>query len=231
VSQAVTVARLATHELWMTFRLLLVLIVSVGAGAVVSLLPAPLTETLLRLSAGVGVAIAVAAAVAAWSMAEERLSGRTGWLVTRSVARSTYLVGWYTALLLVSLFGLAGGALLGWLAIPRGFVEIDAEYLAAVVAVAATLALALSVGLLAGTLLRPRAAMIVTLALCAIAAVTILMLPAEAAWLPGGAVAVLSRIVAPEATMADALRSGGIGLALTAVVLVVSRIALERTDL
>ncbi len=32
MSQASTVARLATRELWMTFRLLLVLIVSVGAG-------------------------------------------------------------------------------------------------------------------------------------------------------------------------------------------------------
>ena len=129
----------------MTFRLLLVLIVSVGAGAVIGLLPARLPETMTRLAAGLGLAIAVAAAVAAWSLAEERVSGRAGWLVTRSVARSTYLAGWYFALVLVPAIGLAVGALLGWLAIPGGAATVPpGEYLAVILAVATTLGAAVA---------------------------------------------------------------------------------------
>ena len=232
MSQAITVVWLATRELWMTFRLLLVLIVSVGAGAVVGLVPAPLPEAMTRLAAGFGLAIVVAAAVAAWSLAEGRLSGRAGWLITRSVARATYLFGWYGALLLVGGGGLAGGALLGWLSIPPGSVAIDAaEYGAAIAGVAATYGLALAVGLLAGSLLRPRAAMIVTIALCAVATLLVILLPGAAAWLPGEALVALARAADAEAVVDEALRAAGIGLALAAAVLVGCRVALERTDL
>lgn len=232
MSQAITVARLATRELWMTFRLLLVLLMSVGAGAVVGLFPAPLTETTTRLAAGLAVAIVVAAAVAAWSLAEERLSGRTAWLVSRSVARATYLLGWYGALVLVAGAGLAAGAVLGWLAVPGGSVAVDAgEYLAAIAATAATLGLALAAGLLAGAMFRPRGAMIVTLALCAVAGIVVLLLPGAAGWLPGGALMLLARVAAPEPILADAVRSAGIGLALAAALLVGCRMALERIDL
>ncbi len=230
MSQATTVARLATRELWMTFRLLLVLLVAIGAGAVVGLLPAPLPEAMARLAAGLGLAIVVAAAVAAWSMAEERLSGRAGWLVTRAVARSTYLVGWYGALVVVGAAGLAGGAVLGWLAIPAGSVEV-AEYLAVIAAAAAALGLAIAVGLLAGALLRPRPAMTVTIAACVIAAIVVVTLPTAAVWLPGGALMLLARAAEPEPIVADALRAAGIGLALAAGVLIGCRVALERTDL
>jgi len=232
VSQATTVARLATRELWMTFRLLLVLIVSVGAGAVVGLLPARLPETMARLAAGLGLAIAVAAAVAAWSLAEERVSGRAGWLVTRSVARSTYLAGWYFALVLVPAIGLAAGALLGWLAIPGGAVTVAAlEYLSVFLAVATTLGATVALGLLAGALLRPPAAMIVTLVICAGAAAGAILAQEPAAWLPGGPLLLLARVAGSDPVTADALRAAGIGLALTAAVLVACRIALERTDL
>lgn len=232
MSQAITVARFATRELWMTFRLLLVLLVSVGAGAVVGLVPAPLPETMSRLAAGFGLAVVVAAAVAAWSLAEERLSGRAGWLITRSVPRATYLVGWYGALLLISGGGMAAGAVLGWLAIPVGSLVTDAtEYVAAVAGVAATLALALAVGLLAGAVLQPRAAATVTIALGVAAAVGTVQLPAVAPWLPGGALAAMARVADSEPVMDDALRAGGICLALAAAVLVACRVALERTDL
>jgi len=216
----------------MTFRLLLVLIVSVGAGAVIGLLPARLPETMTRLAAGLGLAIAVAAAVAAWSLAEERVSGRAGWLVTRSVARPTYLAGWYFALVLVPAIGLAAGALLGWLAIPAGAVTVPPlEYLSVFLAVATTLAATVALGLLAGALVRPRAAMIVTLLVCAGAAGLTVAAQEPAAWLPGGALLLLARVAGSDPVMADALRAAGIGLALTAVVLVASRLALERADL
>lgn len=232
MSQAITVARLATRELWMTFRLLLVLLASVGAGAVVGLLPAPLPEAMTRLTAGFGLALVVAAAVAAWSLAEERLSGRTGWLITRSVARATYLFGWYAALLLVAVGGLAAGALLGWLSIPPGSEVIDAtEYVAAIAGVAATYGLALAVGLLAGALLRPRGAMVVAFVLCAVGALLVILLPNVAAWLPGGALVALARAAEAEPVADEALRAAGIGLALAAAVLVGCRVAFERTDL
>jgi hypothetical protein len=232
VSQAITVARLATRELWMTYRLLLMLLASIGAGAIVSLLPAPLPEAIARLAVGFGLAIAVAAAVAAWSLAEERLSGRAGWLITRSVARATYLFGWYGALLLVAVGGLTGGALLGWLSVPPASVGVDAtEFVAAIFGVAATFALGLAVGLMAGALLRPRGAMIVTFSLCAAATLVVVLAPDAATWVPGGALLALARVAEAEPVVEVALRAAGIGLALAAAALVGCRVALERTDL
>jgi hypothetical protein len=232
VTQARTVAWLAARELWMTFRLLLVLIVSVGAGAVVGLLPAPVPQTMARLAAGLALAITVAAAVAAWSLAEERVSGRAGWLITRSVARATYLSGWYGALVLGPLAGLAAGATLGWLAIPRGSVSVLAdEYVAAIVAVATTLLAAVALGLLAGAVLRPRGAMIVAVAACAVAAGVAVMLPSAAPWLPGGQLVLLAGTAGPDSVMGDALRAAGFGLALSAALFVACRLALERADL
>ena len=230
--QAGTVARLATRELWMTFRLLLVLIVSVGAGVVVSVLPAPVTEAMLRLAIGLGAAIIVGAAVAAWSIAEERLAGRAGWLVTRSVARPTYLAGWYVAVLLAAVVGLAAGALLGWLAIPAGSVAVDPlEYVVVIAAVAATLAAAIAIGLLAGALLRPTAAMAVAVLACAVLAVVVASAPIDASWLPGGALTLLPRTAGSEPVVDEAIRAAGIALASAAALLVACRVAFERSDL
>jgi hypothetical protein len=231
VSQAVTVARLATRELWMTFRLLLVLIVAVGAGAVVGLLPAPPVETMARLAAGLGVAITVAAAIAAWSLAEERVSGRAGWLITRSVARGTYLAGWFTALVLVAAVGIIAGAVLGWLSVSSTASVNAGDYVVVIVAVAATLLVAVAAGLLAGALLRPRAAMVAIVSACAAAAAAAVLAPDVAQWLPGGALVLLGDVAGPEPIVADALRAAGISLALAAVVLAICRVAFERADL
>jgi hypothetical protein len=231
VSQASTVARLATRELWMTFRLLLVLIVAVGAGAVVGLLPTTPAQALARLAAGLGAAIGVAAAVAAWSLSEERVSGRAGWLVTRSVGRGTYLVGWFGALALIAATGLVAGAVLGWLSVASTAAVDATEYASAIVAVAATLVVAVAAGLLAGTLLRPPAAMIVTVVVCAAVAAAVVFVPDLARWLPGGGLALLAGVAGPDASAADALRAAGIGLGIAAVALVIGRLAFERADL
>ena len=231
MSQAGTVARLAARELWMTFRLLLVLIASVGAGVVVSVLPAPLSEAMLRLAVGLGAAIVVAAAVAAWSIAEERHAGRAGWLVTRSVARPTYLAGWYVAVLLIAVAGLAAAALLGWLAVPGGAATDVTEYVVVVAAVAATLAAAIAVGVLAGALLGAPAATVVAILVCAAAGIAVLVVPIDAAWLPGGALALLPRAAGPEPVVADAVRAAGLALATAAALLVACRVAFDRSDL
>ena len=152
--------------------------------------------------------------------------------MTRSVSRPTYLAGWYVALVLVPAIGLAVGALLGWLAIPEGAATVSPiEYLAVILAIATTLGAAVAIGLLAGSILRPPAAMIVTLLVCAGAAALTLGVQEPAAWLPGGALLLLARVAGSDPVTADALRAAGIGLALTAVVLVACRLALERTDL
>jgi hypothetical protein len=229
VSQPVTVAWLATRELWMTFRLLLVLLVAIGPGAVVGVLPTRVPDAMARLAAGLGAAIVVSAAVAAWSVAEERLSGRAGWLITRSVGRATYIAGWYGALATIGVVGLAGGAVLGWLAIPQGAVELDA-YRAALLAMAATLLAATAAGVLAGTLLRPAAALIVIVTACALAAAAVIVVPASH-WIPGGAALLVARASEPTPLIGDALRAAGVALAVTAAALVASRIAIDRTDL
>ena len=89
MSQAATVTRLALREMWITFRLLLALVAFIGAGAIVALLPAAPSVALERLALGFGIATAVTSGIAAWSVADERSSGRAGWLVARSVTRAT----------------------------------------------------------------------------------------------------------------------------------------------
>ncbi|HET8776395.1 MAG TPA: hypothetical protein VFN76_01930, partial [Candidatus Limnocylindria bacterium] len=94
-------ARLAWRELWITFRMLIVLAAFVAVGALVVLVPASPAEMLERAAIGLGVATVVASAITAWSVANERVSGRTGWLVTRSVSRATYVLGWFGALVTI----------------------------------------------------------------------------------------------------------------------------------
>jgi hypothetical protein len=232
VSQAGTVAWLALRELWMSFRLLVVLVAHVGAGAVVGLLPAAPAETLARLAAGLGLAAAVTAAITAWTMADERLSGRTGWLVTRAVSRGTYLAGWFGALALVTMVGVAAAGVLGWLALGGGGHRVDpSAFVATMVAVAATSAAAAALGILCGCLLRAPAAVLAAVAACVVAGGAAWLATASAPWLPGGAVLLLSSMAGPEPAFPDALRAAGIGLALSSALLITARVALERADL
>jgi hypothetical protein len=232
VSQVGAVAWLALRELWMSFRLLVVLVVTVGEGAVVVLLPASPAVTVGRLAVGLGLATVVTAAVAAWSMADERLAGRAGWLVTRSVPRGSYLAGWFAALALVAGVGIAAAGILGWLAIGDATLGGDApDFAATIVAVAATAAAAGALGLLCGSLLRPAGAILAAVTACFVAGAVAWLASAAAPWLPGGAHLLLARVAVPEPVLPDALRAAGIGLALSAALLVAARLALERTDL
>jgi hypothetical protein len=232
MSQAGTVAWLALRELWMTFRLLIVLIAHVGAGAVVGLLPAPRSVALERLAIGLAVAAVVTAAIAAWSLADERRHGRAAWLVTRSVARGTYLAGWFSAVALVAAIGASAAGVLGWLAVGGATQGIHPfAFPAAMGAIIVTSAAAAALGLLCGSLLRPRVAIGAAVAACAAIGAVALLTSASAAWLPGGAHVLLARLAGPEPVLADALRAAGIGLGLCSLLLVAARAALERTDL
>ena len=105
------------------------------------------------------------------------------------------------------------------------------ELLAVVLGLAKAVAASVAVWPLAVALVRPRAAMILTLLICAGAAAGAILAQEPAAWLPGGSLLLLARVAGSDSVTADALQAAGIGLALTAVLLAACRIALERSDL
>jgi hypothetical protein len=229
VSQAGVVTRLATSELWITFRMLAILVAFVGPGALTALLPAPPAVSLERLAIGLGAATVLSAALAAWSVADERVSGRTGWLVTRSVPRGTYVVGWFLALTTIALFGVAAAGFLGWLATGSGsFGAETAELAAAVAAVGTAVAAAHAIGIVAGLVARPVVASIVAALICIAVGAAAILAPEVAALLPH---TVLAEVVAPSTDVSVALRSAGIGLSVSAVLLFAARLAIERADL
>lgn len=227
-----TVAWLAVRELWITFRLLLLLTAFVGPGVLVALLPAPPAVSLARLGLGLGIASGLAACVAAWSVADERRHGRTGWLVARSVARGTYLAGWFAALAGVALLGVAAAGVLGWLAVAGVPVGVDPATLAlALSAVAGTCVAAIALGMLAGAVLPGLAAAGLVAAVCVAAGVTVWLAAGRMALLPGAAFSLLGRVAAPDADPSAALSAAGTGLSLAAVLLVAARVALEQAEL
>lgn len=228
MSQTGVVAWLAVRELWISFRLLALLAAYIGVGALVALLPAPASTTLARLSVGLAAAMIVGAGIAADALGTERSLGRAAWLVTHSITRGTVLVGWFVAVAGVSLIGLAAAAALGWLAASPSAPQLDgAAFVAVVAGVAATSLAMVAIGLLLGTLLEPVPAMV--------AAVVVGLLLAAAAFtvLPEAAVplAALAELQSLDRPVAAGVQGAGIGLAITAVALVLARAALGRVDL
>jgi hypothetical protein len=229
VSQAGLVARLAWRELWISFRMLALLVAFIGVGAVVVLVPASPAAMLERAAIGLGVASIVTAVVTAWSVADERASGRTGWLVSRSVSRGTYVLGWFGALLAIGVAGLAAAGSLSWLAVGSGIARPEpAELAAGVAAVGAEVAAATALGLLTAGVARPLQASLLAALACAAVGAAALLLPGAATLLP---VAVLAQVAAPGSVLDEALRSAGLALLVTAVLLVLARLAMDRVEL
>lgn len=227
MSQADVLTRLALRELWMTFRLLMVLAGFVVAGATVALLASPPPIALERLAIGLGAATALASGVAAWSFAEERRSGRAGWLVTRSVSRTTYLTAWFAATLAVTLAGLAAAATLGWMSVVAMSGLGPIGYAVTVGAVGADAAAAVAFGLLAGAVARPAVAAIVSVAACwcGVAAALLVPLPPTVVAYP-----LLPRLGSAE-VVPDGMAAAGVGLTLAAAFLALTRLALARAEL
>lgn len=228
MSQTGVVTRLALRELWISFRLLLLLAAYIGAGAAVALLPAPPSTVLARLAIGATAAMVAGAAIAGWSLSRERALGRAGWLATRSIPRSTILVGWFVALTLISIFGVIAVAVLGWLAASQPGARLDPVAFGLTFAAIGCVAIGLlALGLLVGTLLRPPAAAIgstvagIALGGAGWAAAPRLANPIEA-------LAQLPQMATP---ISVAIQAAGAGLAVTAVLLFAARIVMERVDL
>lgn len=229
MSQAGVVARLAWRELWITFRMLLVLVAFVGVGALVVLLSGSPGAIFERAAVGLGAATVVVAAVTAWSVAEERVSGRTGWLVTRSVSRGTYLFGWFGALLSISLVGLAAAAFLAWMAAASALASPDpAELAAAFAGITAGVTAAIALGLLIAALARPFLASLLAALGCALVGGAALVIPRAAVLLPE---ALLANVPAPGSVLDDALRAAGLALVVCALLLSLARLAAERVEL
>jgi len=228
VSQTGVVVGLAVRELWISFRLLLLLTAYVAVGAASALLPASLPAILMRLAIGVSAAMIAGAAIAAWSISRDRVLGRAGWLATRSIPRGTILVGWFVALVFISVLGLVAVGLLGWLAASTASNSLDPVAFGAMFGAIACGSLALlALGLLFGAILRPLAAAVGAAAAGAlIIAGAWFALPRVA--LPVEALVQLPRLPAP---ISIAVQGGGASLAFAACLVLVARAALERADL
>jgi hypothetical protein len=232
VSQSSSVTWLAVRELWISFRLIVLLVGFVGAGAAVALLTANLPLTMQRLAVGLAVSTLIAGAVAAWSLSDDRRRGRAAWLVTRSVPRPTLVTAWFIAIAAVCLPAIAVAGVLGWLAASGVSLRLDpGVYAATVGSVAADAIAAVSLGLVAAVPLPPRAAVLVTVVVAAALGTGAWLLPESRTVLPGAGVALLADLHEGSLGPADAIRAAGIGLVVSAALLLVARLLLRRSDL
>lgn len=236
----VAVAGLALHELWISFRLLLVVAALLLASLPAALLPHALSPGLAGAppdaarwySLALAGALLLAAAVASVTLARERRRGTAGWLVGRAVPRATVLLAWFAAFTLVLVVALVPVGVVGWLSLedtlpPTG----PAPFMAAIGGAAAAGLAALALGLLAGAILQPLAAGLGTLLLAG----PPLLGAATGQWgwvaLPGGGLEVLAGLATERRPIADALLATGVALATCAVLLLVSMAVFERAEL
>lgn len=232
MSHTTVVAWLALRELWISFRLLLILATFVGAGTVATFVARGASVTLEWLALGLAGAVALTGAVAAWSMAEERRSGRAGWLVARSVGRGSIVGGWLGALGLAALAGLVAAATLVWIAIAPLVPSLTpVGYAATIAAIASWCVAVVATGLVLGSAVPvPVVAAVVT------AVVGIGVVAATWSWsvpevVPGAALPLLARAAETPALAGPAFRAGGVSLAIAAAMLVLARALLERVEL
>lgn len=232
MSQATVVTHLAMRELWITFRLLALLAGFIAVGVVVALLPGPLSTVMERLALGLGAATILAGVMAAWSFSDERARGRAAWLVTRSVSRGTLLGGWFAALAGLALAGTAVAGLLGWLTASGVSLRLDGwAFAAALVGVAATILVAIALGLLFGTVMRGPMAIGLTVAAAVSLGLLAWLVPGAGDLVPGAAMVDLAALREGIATPVAALRTAGAALTATALLLVIARLVLERAEL
>lgn len=227
MSQGSSAVRLVVRELWISFRLLVLLVAFVGSGVLVALPPTPPADVLPRLGLGLALATVVAAAVAAWSLAEERVRGRIGWLVTRSVPRAAIVGAWFVGIALIVLPALGAAALLGWLASSApGLAAQPLPFVLTMLGVGGSALAAIGLGLLVGAVLPPPAAAGVAGLVVAAVGVAALALPELRPILPTAAL-----MAGPGAGPASPLVAIGITLLACAAAIAAARIVMERVDL
>lgn len=231
---------LALHELWISFRLLLLLTLPLLGGLAVGMVPTELAGVRALegaawwLGVSLCASVALAAALAAGSLAIERQRGTIAWMAVRAVPRSTVLLSWFLAIGLVLLAGIALGAVSAWLVAIGRLPEAPdpGPFVAAVGAAGGAALLAVAVALLV-SVLPLSAAMAAGLGMLLAGALLVASLigPLGAVPSPTAGMGLLADLGATARPVGDALRSAGTALAAVAAVLVLAAAILERRDL
>lgn len=234
------VAGLAMHELWISFRLLLVVAAILLASLPAALLPSTLAPGLAGApldaftwyAVALAGALLLAAVVAAATLARERRRGTAGWMVGRAVPRATVLLGWFAAFGIIVAAALLPSAIVGWLSLENALPPTGPAPFAAALAGALAAGLAaMALGLLAGSVLQPAAAALATL----LVAGPPLLGAATGQWgwaaQPAGGLEVLAGLATARQPIADALLGSGTALAICAALLLAAMAAFERAEL
>jgi ABC-type transport system involved in multi-copper enzyme maturation permease subunit len=240
VRRFTTLIGLALRELWLSYRLLAMLAALVAAALPVALLPELPGVTVAGVTlerpgwfaAGLAGALALVAGIAAGTISGERRRGTLAWLAVRAVPRTTVLLAWFGAFGLVLALGLAAAAALAASSLGGTLVASrPAAFIAVSGAVAAAGLAATATGLLVGTLLRPVAAVLVTLIMVGGTLLVAALGPPGWSLLPAAGLAILAGFDDAARPIADATRSSGTALAVAAGLLLLAAARLERVDL
>ena len=239
MSRLLALVGLAAHELWISYRLLLLLTLPLLGGLAVGAIPAELAGLravdgaarwyAISLCASVG----IGAAVVSGTLAAERRRGTIAWMVVRAVPRSAVQLAWFIVVGGVMVFGIALGAAAAWLTATERLAEIPdaAPLVAATIAAAAAALVALAAALVVAALpLAPVPAALLALLLSVGMLASAVLVPLTAP-LPNGGLGLLADLSGSARPIADALQSTGTALVAVAVLLVLAVVTLDRADL
>ena len=239
MSRMRTLSWMAIREMWISFRLIAVLGLPLLGGLLAIVVPPDLAGVTavggagFWYAVGASVAIAAAAGLAAGTMANERRRGTVAWMAVRAVPRASVFMSWFVAFGLLLGIGIVLGSIGAWLAAlshAEGTPDV-VPYAAAVGATIGMGLLAVAVGLLAGTFLPARPATALAIGVGAVTLAVAVALAPGGLPSPTGGIGLLSHLDSAARPLADALRSAGVALAATAILLAVGARGLERTDL
>jgi hypothetical protein len=229
----------ALHEMWISFRLILVIGLPVLGGMMVIVLPPELAGATAVGGAGFWYAVAacaticIASGLAAGTLAHERRRGTVAWMAVRAVPRSAVMLSWFLAFGLLLTAGIALGSIGAWLA---AIAHADSPpdfgpFAASIVATAAAALASVAAGLLLGAFLRTVPATVLAVVLSAAILAAAIAWPLGAVPLPTGGIGLLAHLNAAARPIGDALQSAGTALAAAALLLVLAGAGLERSDL
>lgn len=234
-----TLSWMALHEMWISFRLIAVLGLPLLGGLLAIVVPPDLVGVTAVGSAGfwyavgASVAIAVTAGLAAGTLANERRRGTVAWMAVRAVPRASVFMSWFVAFGLLLGIGIVLGSIGAWL-VALSHAEASPDPVPYAAAIGATIGaglLAVAVGLLAGTFLPARPAAGLATAVGAVALAVAIVFAPGGVPCPTGGIGLLTHLDNATLPLADALRSAGVALAATGILLAVGARGLERSDL
>lgn len=234
-----TLTWMAVRELWISFRLILVLGLPLLGGLLAIVVPPDLAGVTavggagFWYAVGASVAIAMTAGLSAYTLARERRRGTLAWMAVRAVPRSAVFVSWFVALGLLLAAGIVLGSVGAWLAaLGRAEATPDAmPYAAAVGATIGAGLVAVGAGLLVGAFLPTLPALVLAVGLSAMVLAVAMGTAPGGLPSPTGGISLLAHLDGATRPVGEALRSAGAALGVTAILLVLAVMGLERSDL